>query len=332
MRDRLPFVLAVLLCACAAVACSQRPRGDSSESLTPVSLETKIPPAFRFVAYGDTRFHDPSDTSAANAAVRRALVVAIDRERPAFISIGGDIVYVGDSPDWTVWDSETAIWRQHKIPVYPALGNHDVKGDLAKALGNYFTRFPELHGSRFYSVTTENAVLFVLDSNQDELSGAQGHWLRSALNQIPSTIDFVFLVFHHPVYTSSSDEKLLSTGHSSRSTEEAVGQFLEEEQKHIRARIVVFNGHVHNYERHEHAGVTYFVTGGGGAHAYPIARKPDDPYQDKGVNYHYLLGEVDHQRLTITMNKLEFRDGQEVWTEPDRVSLTAPSSVPAAAD
>ena len=30
----------------------------------------------------------------------------------------------------------------------------------------------------------------------------------------------------------------------------------------MRARIVVFSGHVHNYERHEHGGVTYFVDRG----------------------------------------------------------------------
>lgn len=332
MRQRLPFVVALLLFAYAGIACSHRQSAGPAEVIRPVALETKISAAFRFVAYGDTRFHDPSDTTASNPAVRRALVAAIARERPAFISIGGDIVYVGDSPDWTVWDSETAVWREHRIAVYPALGNHDVKGDAAKALANYFARFPELRKSRFYSVTMENAVMLVLDSNQDELSGAQGGWLRAQLDQIPTTADFVFLVFHHPVYTSSSDDKFIGGGHSSRATEEALGQLLEEKQKHIRARIVVFNGHVHNYERHEHGGVTYFVTGGGGAHAYPVERKPDDAYQDQGINYHYLLGEVDHHRLTVTMNKVELQDGQEVWTQPDKVAITAPASMPTTAD
>jgi Icc-related predicted phosphoesterase len=332
MRHRFPFLVALLLFAGAEIACSHRQSAGPAEAVTSVVLQAKIPAAFRFVAYGDTRFHDPSDTAASNPAVRRALVAAIDRERPAFISVGGDIVYVGDSPDWTVWDSETAVWREHKITVYPALGNHDVKGDAAKALSNYFARFPELRDSRFYSVTLENALMLVLDSNQDELSGAQGSWLRDQLNQIPNANDFVFLVFHHPVYTSSSDEQLMGGGHSSRSTEEALGQLLEEKQKHMRARIVVFNGHVHNYERHEHGGVTYFVTGGGGAHAYPIARKATDPYQDQGINYHYLLGEVDHNHLTVTMNKVELKDGKEVWTQPDQVSITSPAFRPTTAD
>jgi len=39
-------------------------------------------------------------------------------------------------------------------------------------------------------------------------------------------------------------------------------------------RQVVLSSHVHNFERHEHGGVVYFVTGGG-AHAYPIERAPN---------------------------------------------------------
>lgn len=325
-------IVVLLILSCLEGACSHTRSPAKPEALHPVALETKIPLAFTFVAYGDTRFHDPSDTVASNPPVRRALVAAIDREHPAFISLGGDIVYVGDSPDWADWDAETAVWREHKIPVYPALGNHDVKGDLQKALGNYFSRFPELHDSRFYSVTMQNALLLVLDSNENELAGAQGDWLRSQLNQIPATADFVFLVLHHPVYSSSSDDKTMGGGHTSRSTEEELGKVLEDRQKQIRARMVVFSGHVHNYERHEHGGITYFVTGGGGAHAYPVARKPDDPFRDGGINYHYLLGQVDHNHLTVTMIKLEWKDGKEVWSRPDRVSITAPASVPAAAD
>ena len=318
-------ILALGLLAC---SCLSGPRKSqnvaSSEPSRVAALQTEIPSTFRFAAYGDTRFHDSSDTVASNPAARRALVAAIDREHPAFISIGGDIVYAGDSGDWEVWDSETAIWREHKLAIYPALGNHDVKRDEEKALGNYFARFPELQRNRFYSVKTENTLMLVLDSNVDELSGAQGQWLRAQFQQIPSTTDFVFLIFHHPVYTSSSDMKLMGGGHSSRSSEEALGGFLEEQQKHLRPRIVVFNGHIHNYERHEHGGITYFVTGGGGAHAYPITRKPDDPYQDGGINYHYLLAEVDHARLTVTMHKLDYKNGKEVWTQPDRVVITAP--------
>src|ERR1035438_7522826 len=88
--------------------------------------------------------------------------------------------------------------------------------------------------------------------------------------------------------------------------------------------VFVFSGHVHNYERHEHGGVTYFVSGGGAAHAYPIERAPDDPFQSKEVNYHYLLVEVDQQQLKVTMNRLDLTTGKAVWTQPDSVKIAVP--------
>jgi hypothetical protein len=110
-----------------------------------------------------------------------------------------------------------------------------------------------------------------------------------------------------------------------------LAKMLEDRQAHTRARFVVFSGHVHNYERHEHGGVTYFVTGGGGAHAYPIERAAEDPFQSKEVNYHYLLVEVDQQKLSVTMNRLQSIEGKTAWTMPDHVEIGFPSAAAAAA-
>jgi len=333
MRNTFKNVVVLLtLAATATVSCSGRNKEEKTLlAANHVQLQLKVPASFRFVTFGDTRFHDPADTEPANAAIRQALVAAIDKENPAFVSIGGDVVYNGyDAKDWQVWDTETAPWREHKIQIYPAIGNHDLHGNLQTALGNYFARFPALKESRYYSVRLGNTVLLVLDSALDELSGPQGDWLKGQLDRLPSTMDFVFMVFHHPPYTSSSDEKTYGGGHSARVSEQELGKYLEERQQHMRARIVVFSGHVHNYERHEHGGVTYFVTGGGGAHPYPIVHKPADLYKDPGVNYHYLLAEVDHNRLTVTMHKLEIKDGKQIWSQPDSVTISAPAALPAA--
>ena len=305
---------------------------NSTAQTAAVDLQTNVKVPFSFVVYGDTRFHDPKDTEAANPAVRLALVRAIADANPAFICFTGDIVYNGfDKNDWAVWDSETGIWRQKQIPVYPALGNHDLHGDLKVALDNYFRRFPHLKNSRYYSVRAANTLFLVLDSSQDESLGPQGQWLADKLDHVPSDVDFVFLMFHHPPYTSSSDEKKLGGGHSARAPEQALAKILEERQAHARFRIVVFSGHVHNYERHEKGGVTYFVSGGGAAHAYPITRAPDDSFQSKDVNYHYLMVDVDRQHLTVTMNRLDLTSGQAVWTHPDVVSIGVPSAAAAQA-
>jgi len=106
---------------------------------------------------------------------------------------------------------------------------------------------------------------------------------------------------------------------------------LEGRQPKMHARMVVFASHVHNYERHEHGGVTYFVTGGGGAHAYPIERAKGAAFQSKEINYHYLLVEVDRAQVTITMNRLERSGGKEVWTQPDSIKIMTPAVAKAAA-
>jgi Icc-related predicted phosphoesterase len=316
--------LFILLCLLVCLGCSRsRTQAQAPTATQPVELQLQVSTPFHFVAYGDSRFHDPKDTDAANPLARQTLVQAIAQANPAFISFGGDIVYNGyDKDDWKVWDSETAVWREKKIPVYPALGNHDLHGDQNIALGNYFERFPDLKNSRYYSVRAANTLLLVLDSSLDETSGPQGQWLNQNLDHLPADVDFVFIVLHHPPYTSSSDSKMFGGGHSSRSPEHKLAVMLEARQQNLRARIVVFSGHVHNYERHEHGGVTYFVTGGAGAHAYPIERAKDDPFQSKEVNYHYVDVEVDRGRLKATMHRLDLTSGKAVWTQPDSVSIS----------
>lgn len=311
---------------------SSHSQAEQQTAQLPVELQLQVSTPFQFVVYGDSRFHDPKDTEAANPAVRQALVQAIAQTNPAFISFGGDIIYNGyDKDDWKVWDSETAVWREKKIPVYPALGNHDLHGDEKIALANYFQRFPELNHSRYYSVRAANLLMLVLDSSLDEIAGQQGEWLTQKLDRLPADVQFVLIVLHHPPYTSSSDAKMFGGGHSARSQELSLARMLEARQLNLRARIVVFSGHVHNYERHEHGGVTYFVTGGAGAHAYPIERARHDPFQSKEINYHYLQVEYDQDMLKITMNRLDLTSGTPVWTQPDSVTISVPSAKAVAA-
>lgn len=292
----------------------------------PPDIQISSSNRLHFIAYGDTRFTDPSDTEAANPEVRRELVKGIADAHPDFVTFGGDITYNGNDPnDWKVYDKETALWREQHIRVFPALGNHDLHGNLNISLANFFQRYPELDHSRYYSVHAENVLMLTLDSSLDETSGEQGTWLVHEMDAVPSSTDFVVIVLHHPPYTSSSDEKMFGGGHSARTPEQALARFLEERQKKMRARIVVFAGHVHNYERHEHGGVTYFVTGGGGAHAYPIERKPTDLFQSKEINYHYIDVKVEPGRMVAVMNRLELKNGVPSWTQPDRVTIMAPA-------
>ncbi len=319
-RKVLPL-LAILLIVTAFAATRAHQAGNQGPA---ADLRQQASVPFRFVAFGDTRFTHSTSDRVANTAIRQAIVRAIAEDRPSFISIGGDIVYRGDdSADWDVWDAETRAWRDENLTVYPALGNHDLHGNQTTALANYFKRFPELNGSRYYSVRIANCLMLVLDSSLGETTGAQGEWFRHKIESLPSDVAFVLVVLHHPPYTSSSDAEN-GGGHSARSMEKDLASLLEDRQAHMRARFVVFAGHVHNYERQQHGGVTYFVTGGGGAHPYLIERNPGDLFQGTGVNYHYLLAEVSAEKMKVTMNRVEIKDGKEIWTQPDSVTISVP--------
>ena len=66
----------------------------------------------------------------------------------------------------------------------------------------------------------------------------------------------------------------------------------------MHAKVIVFSGHIHNYERFERNGVEYVTSGGGGAEPYPLLfRGSADLYRDTAFPvYHYLT--------------LDYRDGQ----------------------
>jgi hypothetical protein len=67
----------------------------------------------------------------------------------------------------------------------------------------------------------------------------------------------------------------------------------------------VIAGHIHNYERFQQDGVTYLVSGGGGAVPYPVERTPADAYQDPSFpNYHYLKFVLAGDILNGTMYRL----------------------------
>jgi hypothetical protein len=314
-RRQISAVAALLLLAATLV---HRAHAASPNDL---ALHQNAAPPFRFVVFGDTRFTNPADTAAANPTIRHAMVRAIAGEHPAFIAISGDLVYVGENPnDWKVWDSETSAWHDAGIPIYPALGNHDLKGNQATALGNYFARFPDLQQHRYYSVRVANCLLLTLDSALDENAGPQGEWIARQLDRIPAGVKFVLFVMHHPPMTNSTDNAK-GGGHSERAREQAFAAMLEQRQQHTSAHFVVFGGHVHNYERYAHGGVTYFVTGGGGATPYIVVRTPQDAYQNPGVNYHYLTVDVTKDTMTITMHRVDLNGGRENWTTPDKVTI-----------
>src|ERR1700683_5238745 len=155
-----------------------------------------------FIAYGDTRFTQRDGV--ANAVARRALVARMAIENPAAIFIGGDLVYEGSDPeDYEIYRSETAVWSQAKIPIFPALGNHEFRGcdkDLGPCLGNWWrAAVPSpVRSFRWYSVTLGPKILvLILDSDSSLKPGSeQRTWFEQQVNNASLPIEFVFVVLH----------------------------------------------------------------------------------------------------------------------------------------
>lgn len=288
----------------------------------PASLDAGVKPPFSFDAYGDIRFMNPSDTRASDPVRRKLIVEKIAEEKPDFLLISGDLVANGGDPNqWKVFDHETAPLRDAGIKIYPALGNHDLRGDLPEALSNYFERFPYLQNSRYYTVRAGNVLIVTLDSSLDQPGGNEMQWFDKQIESLPKHVEFIVVLLHHPPVTRSHPG-IAGGGHSARPEEQDMAKFIESRQAKTRARFVVVAGHVHNYERYEQGGVTFITTGGGGATPYMIKREPGDAYTDPGPTYHFCHFDVAPGKLTMRMEKLEMEGNKPKWVERDSFEMS----------
>jgi Icc-related predicted phosphoesterase len=291
------------------------------QAATPLlfSAEPKQYP-FTLITYGDLRTTDPGNHSVTDPGRRQALIARIASEKPDLVVVNGDLVYKGGNPDdWREFDKETRPWRDAQIKILPVVGNHDTSGDID--LRNYFQQFPNLDGRRWYSARYGPLLLLTLDSESDHApSSPQWNWINQELDHVPDDVRFIIFSMHHPPYTQSRDH-MLGGGHSARESEKLLAQLFEERQKQLRARIIAIAGHVHNYERYEHNGVMYVVSGGGGATPYLVERQPGDFYNQPGPTYHYCKITVDHNKLKLEMLKLEGEKSEFVFHVRDSFEI-----------
>ena len=115
--------------------------------------DSELPNPLTLVAYGDQRFTDPTNTRQTNPRVRQWLVNQIAKEHPAAVIMNGDVPLAGQvANDYPVFASETKVWRDQGLRVFPTLGNHEFRGANAqKALDNWWDAFPAMRDRRWYS-------------------------------------------------------------------------------------------------------------------------------------------------------------------------------------
>ena len=279
-----------------------------------------------FIAYGDTRFTQRDGV--ANAVARRALVARVASDKPAAIFIGGDLVYQGSNPeDYETYTTETAVWSQAKIPIFPALGNHEFRGcdkDVSPCLVNWWKAAvpSEVRSFRWYSVTLGPKILvLVLDSDSSLKPGSeQRTWFEQQIANTGSQTDFVFVVLHYPpvrdaIFPRAKDEK-------------EIVRYLSMHAHSLQPRVVVVSSHVHNYERFRRDDVTYLVSGGGGAKPVPVLRMFGELSRlGTAENFHYIRFRLEGGELRGAMVRFDpERNDETAWTEPDRFEVKARGS------
>jgi hypothetical protein len=269
------------------------------------------PHGWTLIAYGDMRFTDPANTEASNPRARRALIRRIAREKPDLLLLSGDVPYEGGNPrDWGVYRRETRLWRKERLRVFPALGNHEFytkrwgERCVDACLENWWKAFPRLRHRRWYSVRYGSAYLITVDSDLALTPGSrQARWVAGQLAHLPPQVRYVFVSLHHPPVADPAVEEKY---HSVRPNEAAFARELEAAAAKIGAKIIVICGHIHNYERFERNGVVYLVSGGGGAHPYPVVRSAEDLYQNSDFpNFHYIRVDCERGQLRATMFRLD---------------------------
>lgn len=271
------------------------------------SYEAEIAPDAppRFVIYGDSRqtlrmeFWRPRYD-----AERLLLIQALAAESPAFIVNTGDLVSEGSHAGvWRQFYDESQPLFSRRIPYFPGLGNHEYWGDTDDGLRHYFSLFPQLKGRKWYEVRFRSALVVILDSNFDELTGAeveaQNAWLGRTLAEAEKdpVVRHVIVCCHHAPYTNS-------TVHGDSRTVQR--HFVGRRTPKVKAFIT---GHVHSYERFVKEGVQFVVSGGGGAPTTAVETdEPRHPDEFKGPAYrrfHYLRFTIDGGRLACDVLMLQ---------------------------
>ncbi len=261
-----------------------------------------------FTVFGDTRY---------GTDAHRRVIERMSQEVPDFVLGTGDMVDEGHRQDqWQqFFEVENPMMRDNVY--FPALGNHDRqgRGRTADTYRSYFS-VPENGGEteRYYAFTYATSRFLVLDSNEYSFALTdQTAWIERELiaaRQDPA-IHHVFCVMHHPPFS-------ISLHGGNRDLRERWTPLFE--KYNVTA---VFSGHDHVYERAEHNGIRYFVSGGGGAPLYARRPRPEalDGQAVKKYErvYHYL-------RVTLTGTRVEISgirvDGTTIetttWTDgPD---------------
>jgi 3',5'-cyclic AMP phosphodiesterase CpdA len=249
-------------------------QGSQSAATPPLPKEK---PLLRFGVLADT-----GTGSMQQYAVGRALLQHHRDRSLDMVLLAGDNIYNGG--EFSKIKSAFTLPYQELlnsgVKFYACLGNHDARADVcgltpeekgekcaassAKEIRNEQVTYQPFNmgGKRYYTFSRGNIQFFATETNslanpKSPTRAAQLQWLDRELGQSKAKIKIVF--GHHPLYSAGrygSNEVLI------RDVEPIL----------VKHKVKLWvDGHDHNYQRSNVIkGVTYLVSGGGGAGLYEI--------------------------------------------------------------
>jgi hypothetical protein len=314
MKQILCAVLLVLMvCGCASMAPAPSGTAASPSSASPSSKllpaplpQAPVPPmlpgtVFRFTVHGDTR---------TGHAVHQGIVEAMVASRPALVLQTGDLV--GDSSvggEWSLFDTITEKMRA-TIPFYPARGSHDNQGG-----GFYEEHLPKagIRRENFYYSFDKGRIHFVAIDTEDPMprTGPQYLWLEADMKRARAEGRFIIPFFHKAIFSIGP--------HAGQADVVALRPVLHDLFLRNDVRLV-FQGHDHLYYRSFRDGITYVVTGGGGAPLYgarhPELRVSGDVFESV---HHFCIVDVYPDSVVVTAYRLDL-------SQLDSFTVPIPSS------
>ena len=294
--------------------------------------------AVSFVALGDSGTGSPE---------QRHIDALIENESFDFALHSGDLAYgavdgTGTGTFQTTSDWFFSIYQNwlRSRPVFPVNGNHDSRaanGNGLPYLGLFVlptngasATYPD-HAERYYSFDYGPIHVVALDTEYAFLDSsrraAQLAWLQADLGATRQP--WKIALFHRPPYSAGGEHG------SALDVRAAFNPIFEQFGVQL-----AIGGHEHDYERTwplragvtDPTGVTYIVTGGGGAPLYPSSTATWTAYS--ATRFHYLRGSADVCSLQINavgdegavFDSVALSRCAPVDTVPPTVSIAAPSA------
>lgn len=238
---------------------------------------------FVFYVYGDTRTRISAHSRVANAI---ANMVRRSNSVPTFIIHLGDFAEYGSDMQLT---SEQFFRPAQQflsmLGLIPVRGNHENGTDLFTKYFPIPQRADIAKGADDFYQDYDGVRIIVIDQyHERRLSPARLQWLNERLSEASTMWRIV--CFHEPIYSSGM--------HGPSYSAQGIEEIIVKGKTHV-----VFTAHDHHYERSKPIhGVTYFVSGGGGAPLRSIIRQKETSAKT-AVVLHFISVTVTPDKLII---------------------------------